>query len=79
LDWTNLNILSDFLKDDRGQDLAECCLITAFVALVALGVYWRISGGMQNIWGAAHNSLAAGSSASGVAGDAAAKAGAGSH
>ena len=77
-----LDFLSAFLKDDRGQDLAECCLITAFVALIALGVYWRISGGMQNVWGAAHTSLAAGSSASGatgVAGDAATKAGAGSH
>jgi len=71
-----LDILSVFLKDDRGQDLAECCLITAFFALIALGVYWRISGGMQNLWGAAHNSLAAGGTASG---DAAAKAGAGSH
>jgi Flp pilus assembly pilin Flp len=74
-----LDLLSVFLKDERGQDLAECCLITAFVALIALGVYWRIAGGMQNLWGAAHTSLAAGSTASGAAGDAAARAGAGSH
>jgi Flp pilus assembly pilin Flp len=70
-----LDILCAFCKDDRGQDLAECCLITAFVALVALGVYWRIAGGMQNLWSAAHNSLAAGTAASGAAGDAAARAG----
>ena len=68
-------ILRVFRKDDRGQDLAEYCLITALVALIALGVYWRISGGMQNVWGAADTSLAAGSTASGAA----AGAGAGSH
>ena len=53
-------ILRAFRKSDHGQDLAEYCLMTALVALIALGVYWHMAGGMQGLWGAANTSLAAG-------------------
>ena len=61
-------ILRAFRKNEQGQDLAEYCLMTALVALVALGVYWHMVGGMQNLWGAANTSLAAGNAVSGSSG-----------
>ena len=45
------------LQEDRGQDVAEYCLITAFVVLVCLGIIWYFSGGMQGIWTSINNSL----------------------
>jgi Flp pilus assembly pilin Flp len=48
-------------KNDIGQDVAEYCLITALIALVALGIFWRVAGGMNGIWGTANTTLAAGS------------------
>ncbi len=51
-------ILKFFRKNDCGQDLAEYCLITAFVAIVALGIFIHISGGIQSIWGTAGTALA---------------------
>jgi Flp pilus assembly pilin Flp len=48
-------------SEDRGQDLAEYCLLTALVALVAAGILIHLSGGMQALWGDANTSLAAGS------------------
>jgi Flp pilus assembly pilin Flp len=50
-------------SEDRGQDLAEYCLLTALVALVALGIVIHLSGGMRAIWGGADISLTAGNSA----------------
>jgi Flp pilus assembly pilin Flp len=56
-----------FLKalhsEDRGQDLAEYCLLTALVALVAAGILVHLSGGMQALWGGANTSLTAGQAA----------------
>jgi Flp pilus assembly pilin Flp len=56
-----------FLKalqsEDRGQDLAEYCLLTALVALIALGIIIHASGGMQAVWGGANTSLNAGNAA----------------
>jgi Flp pilus assembly pilin Flp len=49
--------------DDRGQDLAEYCLLTALIALVAVGILVYFSGGMQALWGSANTTLAAGNSA----------------
>jgi len=49
----------DFLRrNEHGQDLAEYCLITAFIAIVALGIFIHVSGGMQSIWGTADSTLA---------------------
>lgn len=39
-----------WLRRADGQDLAEYCLITALVALVAAAILFKISGGMQNLW-----------------------------
>jgi Flp pilus assembly pilin Flp len=46
-----------FLRDEVGQDLAEYCLITAFLALLALGIYYRLSGGIQDLWSTANSTL----------------------
>jgi Flp pilus assembly pilin Flp len=60
-------LLRSFLKalhsEDRGQDLAEYCLLTALVALVALGIFVHLAGGMQAVWGSANASLTAGHAA----------------
>jgi Flp pilus assembly pilin Flp len=49
-----------FQKEDRGQDLAEYCLLTALIALVAVGIFVYCSGGLQALWGSANTTLAAG-------------------
>ena len=57
-----------FLKalqsEDRGQDLAEYCLLTALVALLAVAILIHLSGGMQALWSDANTSLIAGSGTS---------------
>jgi Flp pilus assembly pilin Flp len=40
--------------EERGQDLAEYCLLTALVALVALGIVIHFAGGFQAIWNSAN-------------------------
>jgi Flp pilus assembly pilin Flp len=45
------------LEEERGQDVAEYCLITAFVALVCLGIFWHVSGGLQGMLTAINSSL----------------------
>ena len=50
-------------SEDRGQDLAEYCLLTALVALVALAFIIHVSGGMQALWTGANTSLTAGNAA----------------
>ena len=60
-----LSAISHFLlEEESGQDLAEYCLITAFIVLVCLGIFWHVSGGMQGMWSSINNSLAAGNSGS---------------
>lgn len=51
-----------FRRNDRGQDLAEYCLITAVIALIGLGLFINISGGLQNLWGGVNSTIAAGGS-----------------
>ena len=54
-----LSHVSIFLREEeRGQDVAEYCLITAFIALVCLAIFWHVSGGLQGMWTAINNSLA---------------------
>jgi Flp pilus assembly pilin Flp len=55
--------VSSFHKNDDGQDLAEYCLLVALVALIGLGLLTHFSGGIQNIWNSANQTLASGSSA----------------
>jgi Flp pilus assembly pilin Flp len=58
--WRFLKALQ---SEDRGQDLSEWCLLTALVALVALGIIVQLSGGMQAVWSGANASLTAGNAA----------------
>jgi Flp pilus assembly pilin Flp len=60
-------------RDETAQDLAEYCLMTALLALIALGIFIHVSGGMQHIWGAAGDAMATAGSAS-QAGDSTASA-----
>ncbi len=53
----------ELITGDRGQDLAEYCLLTALIALLGLGILIHLSGGMQAIWSGANNSLVAGNTA----------------
>lgn len=48
--------------DELGQDLAEYCLLTALIALIGLGILYRVSGGMQNLWSTANTTLVQGNS-----------------
>jgi Flp pilus assembly pilin Flp len=45
--------ISRWLCRDDGQDLAEYCLLTALVALVAAAIFLQVSGGMKNLWNVA--------------------------
>jgi Flp pilus assembly pilin Flp len=53
-----------FRRSESGQGLAEYCLITALIALVGLGIFIHLSGGIQSIWGTAGTALTAGDPAS---------------
>ena len=50
-------------RDRRGHGLAEYCLAAAFIALVALGFYIRMSGGLHDLWNTANTTLDTGNSA----------------
>jgi Flp pilus assembly pilin Flp len=51
-------VLQFLFREELGQDLADYCLLTALIALVAVGVLIEMSGGVQNIWTVASCSLA---------------------
>ena len=55
--------LRTLITGERGQDLAEYCLLTALLALIAVGILIHVSGGMQSLWVGANTSLVAGNSA----------------
>ena len=46
--------------EERGQDLAEYCLLTALVAIVAVAIFIHFSGGVQALWNSANATLVAG-------------------
>jgi len=46
-----------WLRENGGQDVSEYCLLTALVALIALGIFWHISGGMNALWGSSNTTL----------------------
>jgi Flp pilus assembly pilin Flp len=52
-----------FRKEERGQDLADYCLLVALIALLGLGILYRVSGGMHDLWTVANSSLSSGNSA----------------
>jgi len=45
------------LRQSEGQDLSEYCLLTALLALIALGIFWHVSGGMQALWSSGNSTL----------------------
>src|SRR5581483_10649064 len=47
-------IAVSFGKEDRGQDVAEYCMITALIVLVAFAIFWHFSGGLQGMWTSAN-------------------------
>ena len=55
-------------NEESGQDLAEYCLLTALLVLVAAGIFVQASGGIQAIWNGANLSLTAGSGATSTGG-----------
>ena len=56
-----LKRIAVFLRQkDRGQDVAEYCLITALIALICLGIFLHVSGGLQAMWTSLNTGLAAG-------------------
>jgi len=59
-----------FLRERCGQDLAEYSLLIAFIALVALAIVIRTSGGLNGIWTAANATLATANSSSSGSGSA---------
>lgn len=57
-----------FLGDEQGQGLAEYCLAAAFIALVALGLYIHLSGGVHDLWTTANSTLVTGHATGGGTG-----------
>lgn len=51
-------VILGLFRRDEGQDLSEWCLITALIALIALGIFWHISGGMGALWNNSNTSIA---------------------
>jgi len=56
--------LRRFRNEESGQDLAEYCLLTALLTLIAAGICVYSSGGIQAIWAGVNTSLTNGNSAS---------------
>lgn len=59
-----------FRGNDRGQDLADYCLLTALIALIALGIICHVSGGIQGLWSSTGAMLATANSTTVVDGTA---------
>jgi Flp pilus assembly pilin Flp len=53
-----------FVREDRGHGLAEYCLVAAFIAMIALGLYLHVSGGVQDLWSTANSTLVSGNTTS---------------
>jgi Flp pilus assembly pilin Flp len=49
--------ISVFFRREEGQSLADYCLLTALVALVAAGILLHVSGGLNNLWTTGSQSL----------------------
>jgi hypothetical protein len=50
-------------NEDRGQDLADYCLLIALMALIGLGIAYRMTPGVHDLWTVANTSLASGNAA----------------
>lgn len=70
-------IWASFLRREEGQGLAEYCLAAAFIALIALGFYIHLSGGVHDLWTTANSTLVSGSAT--TSGSSGTKAAVGAH
>src|SRR5215213_3055772 len=52
-----LRAISVFFRREEGQDLADYCLLTALVALMAGAILFHVSGGLNSIWSIGSQSL----------------------
>jgi len=52
-----LRLVNGFRRSEHGQDLAEYCLMTALIALIGLGIFYKLSGGVQGLWGTANSAI----------------------
>lgn len=64
----SIGSIARWLRRADGQDLAEYCLITALVALIAGAILFRVSGGMQGIWNAAGQTTSSAAASAGGTG-----------
>ena len=63
-------MLGIFRGRDQGQDLSEYCLLTALIALIALGIFYHVSGGIQGLWSTTGTTLVAANATTGGQGTA---------
>jgi Flp pilus assembly pilin Flp len=62
-----MRFLTNFLRDEQGQDLIEYTLLLAFVALASAALFIGAGGKINSIWTTANTQLdAAATSASGT-------------
>ena len=54
-----MTYLTNFLRDEQGQDLIEYTLLLAFVALASAALFIGAGGTVKTIWSAANNQLSA--------------------
>ena len=50
--------ITNFLRDEAGQDLIEYTLLMAFIALASAAIFINAGGSINTIWGSASTSLA---------------------
>jgi len=53
-----MTTITNFLKDDQGQDLIEYTLLLAFVCLASAALFISAGGSVSGIWSATNSDLA---------------------
>jgi Flp pilus assembly pilin Flp len=51
------NLISNFVREENGQDLIEYTLLLAFVALASAAVFIGAGGSISGIWGTTSSQL----------------------
>ncbi len=49
---------SNLWRDERGQDLIEYSLLTAFVAIAVVGLFAGAGGSIKGVWASSNSELA---------------------
>ena len=50
-------IADPWFREERAQDVAEYCLLTALIVLIGFAIFWHVSGGIQGMWASSNSSL----------------------